>query len=192
MEAPLCQNMNVFRLDNFWGGCWTWRTWTEPCRHRENIQTPTQPKWNLWPSRFDVTVLNTASPCRPEQEILLENECGTFSTVRRRSYDSKCIIGRVPWNVFCLYSFHFPSASQLRDVCVQDGSVWTEVWRLPPRFLSLQQHRLSTVSVLQSHHILPPTVWWVADDFASCYSGVTDFWRLNVLMSWCLCELRIG
>lgn len=58
---------------------------------------------------------------------------------------------------FCLLFYPF----QLRNMCVQDGSVWTKVWWMPPGVLPLQQHWLPALPVSQPHQLLPSTVWWV-------------------------------
>lgn len=87
---------------------------------------------------------------------------------------SKCTfkICHLTWNAFCHcvlcsvgFIFFLLSILQLRDVCVQNGSVWTQVWWMPPRFLPLQHHWLSTVSVSQPHQLLPPTIRWVAEGY---------------------------
>ena len=58
---------------------------------------------------------------------------------------------------FCLLFYPF----QLRNMSVQDGSVWTKVWWMLPGVLPLQQHRLPALPVSQPHQLLPSTVWWV-------------------------------
>lgn len=77
--------------------------------------------------------------------------------------------------IFCLLL----CPSQLRDMCVQDWSVWTQVWWVPPGFLPLQQHWLPAVPVSQPHQLLPSTVRWVC--WPHRYAGVRQM-QFNMLL----------
>lgn len=117
-------------------------------------------RWMKWRSCLKSSVESSRqSGCQPSKLHSRTRSCSApFTTLTQCSVAlNEMLSGTVFCSLLDSLFFLF-SPFQLRDMCVQDRSVWTQVRWMPPRFLPLQQHWLSALPVSQPHQLLPPAV----------------------------------